>query len=60
MSRNDNQGVADVLDAANELANITAVGSDTFASSSLHIRASERLLEIIGEASNSDTGDASR
>lgn len=52
MSRNDDQRVADILDAANELANITAVGSDTFASSPLHIRAAERLLEIIGEASN--------
>ncbi len=52
MSRNDDQRVADILDAANELADITAVGRDTFASSPLHIRAAERLLEIIGEASN--------
>lgn len=52
MSRNDDQRVADILDAASELANITDVGKDTFSSSPLHIRAAERLLEIIGEASN--------
>ncbi len=52
MSRNDDQRVADILDVANELANITNVGKNTFASSPLHIRAAERLLEIIGEASN--------
>ena len=52
MSRNDDQRVADILDAANELANITNVDRNTFASNPLHIRATERLLEIIGEASN--------
>ncbi len=52
MGRNDDQRVADILDAAIELANITAIGNDTFASSPLHIRAAKRLLEIIGEASN--------
>lgn len=57
MSRSDEERIADILDAASELAEITAVGRDTFRSSVLHIRAAERLLEIIGEASNtlSDT-----
>ena len=57
MSRNDDQRVPDILDAANELAHITAVGNDMFASSPLHIRATERLLEIIGEASNTLSDD---
>lgn len=52
MSRSDEERIADILDTAAELAEVTAVGRDTFRSSVLHIRAAERLLEIIGEASN--------
>jgi uncharacterized protein with HEPN domain len=52
LSRSDKERVADILDAATELAEVTAVGRETFLSSVLHIRAAERLLEIIGEASN--------
>ncbi len=55
MSRNDDQRVADILDAANELASIAAVGNDTFASSPLHIRTSERLLKITGATSKAGT-----
>ena len=53
MSRSDDERVADILEAASELAMVVAVGRDEFVASVLHIRASERLLEIIGEASNS-------
>ena len=53
MSRSDEERVADILDAAGELAVVVAIGRDQFARSVLHVRASERLLEIIGEASNS-------
>ncbi len=55
MSRSDDQRVADIVDAAGELAIVTEVGRDAFVSSPLHIRAAERLLEIIGEASNTLT-----
>lgn len=57
MSRSDGERVADVLDAAAELAEVVTVGQDTFLGSPLHIRAAERLLEIIGEASNALTDD---
>ena len=53
MSRSDDGRVADILEAAGELAMIVEVGRDEFLVSVLHGRAAERLLEIIGEASNS-------
>lgn len=53
MSRGDDQRVADIIDAANELAEVIRVGHEGFRTSPLHARAAERLLEIIGEASNS-------
>ena len=53
MSRGDDQRVADILDAARELADVTLVGHESFRRSPLHTRAAERLLEIIGEASTS-------
>lgn len=52
MSRSDDQRVADILEAAGELNEVTSVGHATFRTSPLHARAAERLLEIIGEASN--------
>ena len=57
MSRSDAQRVADILDAAAELVAVTEVGRDAFVSSLLHVRAAERLLEIVGEASNALTDD---
>ena len=51
MSRSDDQRVADILEAADELDLVVAVGRVAFSDSVLHIRAAERLLEIIGEAS---------
>lgn len=51
MSRSDDERVADILEAADELAQVVAVGRAAFAASPLHRRAAERLLEIIGEAS---------
>ena len=53
MSRSDDERVADILEAASELAMVVEVGRDEFLASVLHVRAAERLLEIVGEASNS-------
>ena len=52
MSRSDEERVADIIEAAEELAAVTSAGRDAFLSSRLRIRAGERTLEIIGEASN--------
>jgi uncharacterized protein with HEPN domain len=57
VSRSDDQRVADILEAADELALVVAVGRDVFAESVLHRRAAERLLEIIGEASTALTDE---
>lgn len=57
MSRRDDERVADILEAADELALVVNVGRADFSSSLLHVRAAERLLEIIGEASNSLSED---
>ncbi len=57
MSRSDDERVADILEAAGELAMVVEVGRDKFLVSVLHVRAAERLLEIIGEASNSLSDD---
>ena len=51
MSRSDDQRVSDILEAADELALVVAVGRQGFTESVLHVRAAERLLEIVGEAS---------
>ena len=53
MSRSDAQRVADMLDAAVELEQIVRRGHTEFSSDQILQRASERLLEIIGEAANS-------
>jgi len=53
VSRSDDQRVADVLDAADELALVVADGRAAFFRRTLHVRAAERLLEIIGEACTS-------
>jgi uncharacterized protein with HEPN domain len=57
LSRNDDERVADILEAASELAIVVEVGREAFSTSLLHVRAAERLLEIIGEASNSLSGE---
>ena len=50
MSRNDDHRVADILDAADELAVIVAMGPSDDDDGRIRLRAVERLLEIIGEA----------
>jgi uncharacterized protein with HEPN domain len=57
LSRGDDERVADIIEAAAELAMVVEVGRTSFATSLLHVRAAERLLEIIGEASNSLSGE---
>ena len=50
MSRSDDQRIADLLDAADELADIVDRGRDAFNADPVLRRAAERLLEIIGVA----------
>ena len=45
--------MADILDAAGELAVIALRGHEAFLADAILMRAAERLLEIIGEAANS-------
>lgn len=52
MSRADEQRVDDILDAASELAAVVSLGVDQFLTTPIYQRGIERLLEIIGEASN--------
>ena len=52
MSRSDDERISDIVEAADELAGVVGVGREAFLSSALRVRAAERLLEIIGEASN--------
>ena len=49
--------MADILDTADELALVVAAGREAFDENVLHIRAVERLLEIVGEASTALSGD---
>lgn len=58
MSRADDLRVADILDAADQLAGLVAESPDGFDEKDwLRQRASERLLEIIGEAANGLSDD---
>lgn len=52
MSRSDDLRIADILEAAEQLASLVADGRGRFDTDSIRQRAAERLLEIIGEASN--------
>lgn len=52
MTRDDQQRVLDILECAHDLSQITNLGLNHFLDSKISQRAAERLLEIIGEASN--------
>jgi uncharacterized protein with HEPN domain len=52
MTRGDDQRIADILDACQELATIVAIRASGSTDSQVLVRAAERLLEIIGEAAN--------
>ena len=53
MSRPDADRLADIIDAADELAEVVEVGHERFLVDRVRIRAAERRVEIIGEAANS-------
>lgn len=52
MSRTDEQRVADILDAADEVAQVVKDGRPAWDADRLRRLAVERLLEIIGESAN--------
>ena len=52
MSRSDDLRVADIVEAAQQLGELVVTGRDAFDADWTRQRAAERLLEIIGEASN--------
>lgn len=57
MSRSDLQRLADIREAASRLEQIVRLGREVFESEWLVQHATERLLEIIGEATNAMTDD---
>ena len=57
MSRSDELRVQDILDAADQILDITQVGRDAWDKDRLRQLATERLLEIIGESANSLTDE---
>ena len=57
MSRADDLRIADVREAAQQLATLVADGREAFDTDWMRQRATERLLEIIGEASNGLSDD---
>jgi hypothetical protein len=57
VSRRDDERVADILDAASEIAEIIELGRDAWDKDRIRRLAVERLLEIIGEAANSLSED---
>lgn len=52
MSRSDDLRIADIIEAAQQLGQIVTAGREVFDADWTRQRAAERLLEIIGEASN--------
>lgn len=50
MTRSDDQRIADIVEAGDHLAALVADGRSAFDRDWMRQRASERLLEIIGEA----------
>jgi len=57
LSRSDDLRVADILEAAGQIAELVAGGRELFDSDWTRQRAMERLLEIIGEAANAISDD---
>jgi uncharacterized protein with HEPN domain len=57
LSRSDDLRIADVLEAAEQIATLVAGGRGSFDGDWMRQRAAERLLEIIGEASNAISGE---
>jgi uncharacterized protein with HEPN domain len=57
VSRRDDERVADILDAATQIAEIVELGRDVWDKDRIRQLAVERLLEIIGEAANSLSED---
>jgi len=57
VSRRDDERVADILDAASEMAEIIELGRDAWDKDRIRRLAVERLLEIVGEAANSLSED---
>ena len=53
MSRRDDERIADILDAASEIAEIIELGREAWDKDRIRRLAVERLLEIVGEAANS-------
>jgi len=57
LSRSDDLRVADILEAAGQIAEHVAGGRELFDTDWTRQRAAERLVEIIGEAANAITDD---
>jgi uncharacterized protein with HEPN domain len=57
VSRRDDERVADILDAAAQIAEITAVGREAWDKDRIRQLAVERLLEIIGESASTLSED---
>jgi uncharacterized protein with HEPN domain len=57
VSRRDDERIADIVDAAREIAEVIELGRDAWDKDRIRQLAVERLLEIIGEAANSLSDD---
>ena len=57
MTRTEDERIIDILESSADLAKLVALGEERFMSDWIVQRAAERLLEIIGEATNSLTKD---
>jgi uncharacterized protein with HEPN domain len=58
MTRSDDQRIADILEACDELSEVVTLRRAGVTSGQVLIRAAERLLEIIGEAAGSVSPEA--
>ena len=58
MTRSDDQRIADILDACEELSAVVALRGSDGATDQVLLRAAERLLEIVGEAASNVSEDA--
>lgn len=52
MSRSDDERIADILEAADQVATVVSRGKDSWDADRIAQLAVERLLEIIGESAN--------